>query len=303
VNQEGTVLDTASITIDNDEGSVSDVAFGDTNYLVVWEEFGSIPHYYNIKGTRMNPQGIVLDPIITIALDNQCNPSVAFDGINYLVIWENGDIYGARISQAGIILDRIIICAAQNGQNNASISFGDTNYLVVWQDYRSGSSYDIYGAKVDQSGAIISSFPISTQRGDQSVPDLAHGLGDEFLITYSGWIDSINHHPANTMRIWGKFSSDIGIEEENSKVKTQSAKLFDVYPNPARLFLAIRLPQSADRQDLKIFDVSGKLVKVAEKVTSAQSHNQEVRISLKGISPGIYFLRLGKETKKFLVVK
>jgi len=105
------------------------------------------------------------------------------------------------------------------------------------------------------------------------------------------------------MRIWGKFSSDIGIEEENSKVKMQSAKLLEVYPNPAKSYFTVRLPQTADRQTIRIFDVSGKLVKVAEKVTSAQEHKEEIRISLKGISPGIYFLRLGKETKKFLVVK
>jgi len=77
----------------------------------------------------------------------------------------------------------------------------------------------------------------------------------------------------------------------------------EIYPNPARSFLAIRLPLFAYRQNIKIFDVSGKLIKVEEKVTSEQSHKQEVKISLKGINPGIYFLRIGKETKKFLVVK
>jgi len=49
--------------------------------------------------------------------------------------------------------------------------------------------------------------------------------------------------------------------------------------------------------------VSGKLVKVADVVTSAQEHKEEIKISLKGISPGIYFLRFGTETQKFLVVK
>jgi len=40
-----------------------------------------------------------------------------------------------------------------------------------------------------------------------------------------------------------------------------------------------------------------------EELASKVSHKQEVTISLKGINPGIYFLKLGKETKKFLVVK
>ncbi|MDH5185703.1 MAG: T9SS type A sorting domain-containing protein [candidate division WOR-3 bacterium] len=93
-----------------------------------------------------------------------------------------------------------------------------------------------------------------------------------------------------------------GIEEECQTLDALSSTP-EIYPNPAKSFLAIRLPQTADRQMIKIFDVSGKLVKVEEKITSAQSQKQEIRISLKGISPGIYFLRLGKDTQKFLVIK
>jgi len=82
----------------------------------------------------------------------------------------------------------------------------------------------------------------------------------------------------------------------------------EIYPNPARSYLAIRwtptrFGQTGDRTELKIFDVSGKLIRVVNNVTSTQENKEEVRVSLKGISPGIYFLRLGKETKKFLVVK
>jgi hypothetical protein len=304
VNQEGVVLDTAGIQINYWEGIFSDVAFGDTNYLVVWEEFGTYPNYYNIKGTRVSPQGIVLGPTITFAVDGQYNPSIAFDGTNFLVTWWDGaNIFGALVSQTGTILNHITICGAQNGQSLPSIAFGEINYLVVWQDERNGIYDDIYGTYVEQSGYVYSSFPIYRQSGIQSVPELAHGMSDEFLITYSSWTDSINHHPANIMRIWGKFSSDIGIAEQNPKVKMQSTNLFEVYPNPAKSVMRVRYPWSAEEQtDIKIFDVSGTLVK-EEKVTSAQSHKQEIKISLKGINPGIYFLRLGKDTKKFIVAK
>jgi hypothetical protein len=91
-----------------------------------------------------------------------------------------------------------------------------------------------------------------------------------------------------------------GIEEE-SRTLNASRITPEIYPNPAKSFIAVRLPPSADRHALKIFDVSGKLA--VSKVSIAQGHKQEVKISLKGINPGIYFLKLGKETKKFLVVK
>jgi Secretion system C-terminal sorting domain len=97
-----------------------------------------------------------------------------------------------------------------------------------------------------------------------------------------------------------------GIEE--SQTLNASSLTSEIYPNPARSFLAIRwtstrFGQTADRQAIKIFDVSGKMIKVADEVTSPQSHKQELRISLKGINPGIYFLQVGKEIKKFLVIK
>jgi YVTN family beta-propeller protein len=92
-----------------------------------------------------------------------------------------------------------------------------------------------------------------------------------------------------------------GIEERS----TLDVERFtpEIYPNPARSFLAIRLPYSADRQILKIFDVSGKLVREIAFPESGRNDRNEEIISLKGINPGIYFLRLGKGTKKFLVVK
>jgi len=87
----------------------------------------------------------------------------------------------------------------------------------------------------------------------------------------------------------------------------------EIYPNPAKSFFTIRLPLTADRQMIKIFDVSGKLIKeiatpsefasTSFGTRSALRNDGEAVISLKGINPGIYFLRLGKETKKFLVVK
>jgi YVTN family beta-propeller protein len=93
----------------------------------------------------------------------------------------------------------------------------------------------------------------------------------------------------------------IGIEETTNPNPISLTP--EIYPNPARSFLAVRLPSTADRQAIKIFDVSGKLVKVTDNVTTAQEHKQEIKISLKGINPGIYFLQVGKEVKKLLVVK
>jgi hypothetical protein len=323
VNPAGVVLDSNSFSISTATGDQKSpsVAFDGTNYLVVWVDYRNDSDYADIYGARVNQAGVVLDTsvnAIAIAPYPQWFPSVAFDGTNYLAVWQderNGgriDVYGARVNQAGVVLDSngIVISTHATWFVYPSVVFDGTNYLVAWENQS-----DIYGAKVNPLGSVIDTFPVSTQTGSQTTLALAHGAGNQVLITYSGWTDSINYYPVNTMRIWGKFYPFVpAIAEENSKVRIQSTKLLEAYPNPAKSYLAVRLPYNADRQNLKIFDVSGKMVKeiaTFPSVFASQSigtrsalrNDTELKISLKGINQGIYFLRLGKETKKFVVTR
>jgi len=111
VSQSGTVLDPAGFSISANEYTqwYSSVAFGTANYLVIWEERRSSSSS-DIYGTRVNQAGIVLDPegiAISPATDYQRYPSVAFNGTNYLVVWQDYqsgslyDIYGARVNLQG----------------------------------------------------------------------------------------------------------------------------------------------------------------------------------------------------------
>jgi hypothetical protein len=75
---------------------------------------------------------------------------------------------------------------------------------------------------------------------------------------------------------------------------------FNIYPNPAKTFFTIRIPQSADRSGIKIFDVTGKIVK--EILRSAQNDNA-VRVLLKGIKSGVYFVQCGAINKKITITK
>ncbi len=311
VNQQGIVIDTVDIYIT--QGTKSSVAFDGTNYLVVFQRNNVPPGHNDIYGALLNQQGIVLNSFwITLAWFYQQQPSVTFGGTNYLVAWEDNrnetfDIYGTRVNRQGSVLSLISISTWGGDQYDPAVASDGVNYMVVWPDGRSGIDGDIYGAKINQSGYVIGRYHISAQPGGQGSPALAHGIGEEFLITYAGWTDSINHHAVNTNRIWGKFASScsIGIKEENSKVKMQSANLLEVYPNPAKGVVRVRGPLTVKEiiEEIKIFDVAGKVVREIATPSARNDKLGEIRISLKGINPGIYFLRLGKETKKFLVVK
>ena len=77
------------------------------------------------SGTVLNPDGIV----VTNATNKQERPALAYDSDNnyFLVVWQdyrsgnNYDIYGARVTSEGTVLDlnNIAIATAANEQERA----------------------------------------------------------------------------------------------------------------------------------------------------------------------------------------
>ncbi len=372
VRQDGVVLDPDGFPISTatDWQTSPAIAFGDSNYLIVWTDERS-GYYTDIYGARVNLSGLVLDPngiSISTAINDQYFASLAFDGINYLVVWQDlrseVDIFGARVNQAGMVLDPngIAISTAVNWQILPSVAFDTTNYLVIWQDQRSGNS-DIYGTRLTSAGVVLdpSGTAVSTATDDQGHPNLAFDSADYFVawddersgpcdiygsrVNQGGTVIDTNGafvsvivdtqwHPSITFGgnyyfivwedgrgydndIYGArvnlngvvidtngilISVNVGLENTKEKLYLNSFRL-SIFPNPAKNVMHVRYPWFVEEQtDIKIFDVSGKLVK-EEKVKSAQKHKQEIKISLKGINPGIYFLQFENEIRKFLVVR
>ena len=280
VSVSGTVLDPNGIAIST-AASIQEcpsVAFDGTNCLVVWHDGRNGGIVFDIYGARVSQSGILLDPsgiaISTAQMDQKLS-SVAFDNTNYFVVWQDyrnigfWDIYGARVSQTGIVLDPngIAISTVRDGQEVPTVTFDGSNYVVAWEDWRSTFYSDIYCAKLNTSGLLIDSFAVSTQSGNQISPSIAHGQGDQVFVVYSGWTDSINHLPANTMRIWGKLLAPVGIEEDAQRLTLNATRFLEVYPNPFRVKTVINYALSTMHQKdkelpvIRIYDACGKLVK------------------------------------------
>ncbi len=211
VSKDGIVLDPAGIFISSGLDYYSpSVAFDGTNYLVVWED-ETDDDIANISGVRVSQDGFVLDsePIIITSNDwGDFKPSLAFDGVNYFVVWLEMDshIYGARVSQDGIIIDPagIQLSTQARYQDSPAVAFDGNNYLVVW----SNDLDDIYGIRVSPAGIVIDSneIAISTAVDMQIFPSIAFD-GDNYLIVWEDY----RHSHSGYSEIYGTRVSPDGV--------------------------------------------------------------------------------------------
>jgi hypothetical protein len=123
------------------------------------------------------------------------NPSLAFDGTDYLVVWKNGHgdrysvavgVCGSRVSRAGAVRDpgglriRPETWSLPGSFRGPSVAFGDQDHLVVWSDgYVDASRVSPGGAVLDEPALRLTSSPGNTR------PALAFD-GTNYLVVWSG---------------------------------------------------------------------------------------------------------------------
>jgi hypothetical protein len=197
VTTSGIVLDTAGIPLSTGEGGRAHPAavFDGANLFVVWTD-GRGNWYDNIYGTRVTAAGVVLDSagiIVSTGSYAQSAPSAAFDGENYLAVWEDGrtggapGICGARVMPSGVVLDSIAIpiSSAESLQWQPAVASDRQDFLVVWAGWRGGDEPDVYGARVTPAGEVLDTagFIISSTPEEQQEPAIAFD-GQNYLVVW-----------------------------------------------------------------------------------------------------------------------
>ena len=212
ISQGGQVLDPVPIAIDTGSVWMSAVAYGNSNYLVVFTRYDNTLGRHLLYGRLVTPAGVAVGagpfPIGPRG-QNELYPDVAFDGTNFLVAWQQQpgtasdppdiSVAAARVSEAGVVLDSngFPVSNTGHGSYTPRVAFGGGQYLVTWQDGRNTANYtegfDIYGARIDPSGLLLDGtvatggLRISGYPMPEAGYPRAAWTGSEFFVTWTAY--------------------------------------------------------------------------------------------------------------------
>ncbi len=301
ISVAGVILDTVPINI-----CVSDspceypaLASGGGSTLVVWEDWRASAYLYR---ARLNSSGELLDSVrqLTPADGNwQFWPGLAFDGVNFLAVWEQGhfDISGARVTPGGAVLDSVgfLVAAADSSLFKPTVDFVQSFYLVVCNRRHGINWVDVFCSRVSPDGALLDTFQVATP-ALSDFQAVHAGAGSSALFAWSGRIGSYRPNSPGSWRIWGRLYPFGGVAESPGHVALRGWSV-EVSPNPARDFILVRSPDLIQR--IRICDIAGRVIEKEERRCTS------LRVVLKGIRPGVYFLRAETDgqtcTRKFIV--
>jgi hypothetical protein len=215
-------------------------------------------------------------------------------------IW--GTYYGGSADDFGffVTIDRKgDICFAGGSFSNGNISTagsyqteigGDRDAILVkfnsigklqWGTYYGGGSFDTGNSvSIDDNGNIyLAGFTFSEDKIATSgaYKENITGERDAFLVKF---------------------------KDESTDIKEIGKSTFDFYPNPATSKITLTgLPEGV--AECSIYDVLGNEVLYIpmESTVETQNFGSLQNIDVSALSPGVYFLRIGFEVRKFIVLR
>lgn len=261
------------------------VAFDGTTFMVVWED-GRSGSDADIYGTRIGTDGAPIDPRgfrVSAGATSEQRPAIASGATEYLVVWGQSsppggatgfDVYGARVSRDGVVLDAepIAVCAAPDDQLLPSVAFDGTNYLVTWLDNRE-SACDVYGARVDPSGNVLdpAGIAIAAAPDCQKFPGVAFG-GGQYLVV---WQD----HREGPASLYGARVDPSGRVLDRSGIRISDTAATQTFAaisfDGERYFVVWENPTGGDTDILGVrVDLSGAVLDAVPLVVSAAPGKQ-----------------------------
>jgi hypothetical protein len=229
-----------------------DVAYGyyggEHRFLIGWEEGAITPIQQEIRGKIYTNDGSHGDEFgieegSGLRFHHE-NPSIAFDGNNFLVVWQNRlpigisgwdpwDIKGKFVEPYGGTYDMFIICEETSHQRDPQITFNtdDNEYLVVWEDYRDENDFDIYAKRYtadtggNQAGPEIQICVDSDE--DQFEPWAAYDdINNQYMVVFEESLDGNN----GPFSLYFVIIDADGIEVKSKTLVVSGSSVDNIFP-------------------------------------------------------------------------
>lgn len=256
-------------------------------WFATWQDNRS--GIFDVYGTRLDLSGVtvsIVDPAgvpVSSASSDQLDPALTYNSgsSQFFSTWSDArssalspDVYGARISAAGSVLDAsgVLLGKSANQQEAPAIASCGGKYLSAWTDTRSSfEAPDIYGAITDDASppnVLVANIPISTASGRQDLPDVACTGTDFFVV----WADNRNA----TRDVYGarvRASDGVVLDPSGLAISTTSASETD--PSIAYQSWAGTYQVAWSDNRTGNYDIYGKRISAAGVV----DHTSEISIS------------------------
>ena len=203
VSPAGTLLGgVIPISTDPQSQLAASVGFDGANFFVAYQNRRSgSTELYDTYGNFVSRAGVPASPfLISQAPTPSFNPtSLAFDGSNYLVVWNRDigpgfpsptdwDIYARLVTRAGSFVgNEFPITTAPGSQPYAFVTFDGANYLVSWFDQATGVSRSRF---FNRAGVpVTSEFALFGSQGTRS-PLTSLLFDGSRLVALTSYLDS-----------------------------------------------------------------------------------------------------------------
>ncbi len=198
VTPDGRVLETngLAVVITANDQRVPAVASLNGDFLVVWQDGRNGAANQDIYASRIRGSGLLVETngfLVSNANNSQSAPAVGVVGTNYVAAWHDFrsgvglDVYAARITRTGAVLDAnaIAVSTVVNDQWNVAVAGNGSTGLITWQDGRNGTDEDVFGARINEAGAVLDpgGLGISQQPNQQRLPAV-NQRGNGFYVVW-----------------------------------------------------------------------------------------------------------------------
>ena len=197
----GSVLDSAGFAIgylnaDSASGTshyYPSVASNGSAWEVTWMLNDSAGNF--VSGAHVDSGGNAGSRLLIAATtSDQDYSNVAWNGGNYLVVWDVSegetagyDIYGRLLDSTGAIAgSQFAICSYIGDQKGPTVAAGNGTWLVAWNDSRTAPG-SVYGACVSSAGVVQNSNGLMISPSSSSTTSLSPGVGwdgSNFLVAW-----------------------------------------------------------------------------------------------------------------------